>query len=280
MARRGAVQRGSIASILAVCLAACSPLPALTSGTELSINTLPRSGTAGDIRVDTTRASDTHPAEGAAEGATVASGGVIGASAGLAASAACGLAIVVCAPIFMVVGGAAGASGAGLAVMASRGPEGNLGPDPLKTLAGRLAAYGRENQVDEQLRLVIVQKARPHWRVVPVSSRNSMSVQVTEFLLRAASPERISLEVRAMVRMNSEDMHQAPMQASSWPQLGAPPKTSGPAVISATFYHEGASAGMNQWMDDSGDFLRAEAARAYESIARQIIAALAPRPTN
>lgn len=196
MALRGAVQRG-IASILIACLAGCSPLPALTSGTELSINTLPRSGPAADVRVDTTRTSDTHPAEGAAEGATVATGGVVGASAGLAASAACGLAIVVCAPIFMLVGGAAGAGGAGLAVMASRGPEGDLGPDPLKTLAGRLAAYGRENQVDEQLRLVIVDKATPHWRVVPVSSRNSMSVQVTGFLLRAESPQRISLDADA-----------------------------------------------------------------------------------
>lgn len=271
--------RRSVASWVLLCFTGCTalpPMPPLAAGHELAI-TLPQQEPRRDLKVDVSTASDAITTDGVA----TATSGALGASAGLAASVGCGLLIVICAPVFMLAGGAAGAGGMAAMADTSRPAADYSTIHRLKRLEERVAAYSKAKPMDEELRLVVIHKASPHWQIVPVSTRHSVSVQVTGFALRAESAERISLEVRATMFMTREDVDHAPMAASAWPQFDTTPKPpAARAVFSGSFWYESSAAGLAQWMDESGEFLNAEFARAYESIAKQIVAALGAPPAS
>ena len=260
MSTREAGRRG-LALALCACQIACAPLPQLTSGTDLTIKLPDQLPSHRQTSVEVSRPSEANVARGAGVGA----GGVLGASAGLAASAACGFMIIVCAPIFMLAGGATGVGAAGIVEAAAQDRDAVKEPDRRWVdLDRRLVAFAQANELDEQFRRVLVDRASAHWRVVPASTRNSLTVRLAGFALRAESEERIALEVSVAVRMDSEDALSATASR-------------GPVVLQGEFRHQGSTAHIEQWMDESGDFLRSEVARAYESIAQQIVNALTGR---
>ena len=263
--------RRSTAWLVLVCLTACTtlpPMPPLPAGHELAV-TLPERRPAREPGVDVSIPAD----QNLADAAGTAGGGAVGASAGLAASAACGLLIVICAPVFMFVGGTAGSMGVAAMADAARPPSDESTLDRLKRLEQRVLAHAKANPMDEQLRLVVVDKAGAHWRVVAASKRNSMTVQVTGFALRAEADERISLEVRATMAMTREDIDHTVAMAPRQPGDAARP-VSAPVVFSSTFWFESTAADLAQWLDESGEFMNREFARAYEAIAQKMVAAL------
>ena len=261
MNRRQTVRRSvALALCVCLCLTACSPLQQLTPGTELTIrlpDQLP------PHRLATIEAATRSEANVAA-GAGVAAGGALGASAGLSASVACGFAIIICAPVFMIAGGVTGVGAAGVVEAATRDsePPRDSSRENLQDLERRLAAFAQANEPHEQFRRVLADRASAHWRVVPASTKNTLTVQLADFALRAESEERITLEVRVAVNMESED---ALSTSASRPPL---------APMIGVFAYQGSAATLGQWMDASGDFLNTEVARAYEALARQIVAAM------
>ena len=265
MSRREAVDR-ALALALCVCQVACSQLPQLTPGTDLTIRLPDQLPSQRHPTLEVSTPSD----PSLPRGAGVATAGVVGANAGLAASVACGFMIIVCAPVFMLVGGATGVGAA--AVVEAATQDGDSPPESVKDsrrrfvdLDRRLAAFTQANELDEQFRRVLADQASAHWRVVPASARNTLTVRLAGFSLRAESEDRLALEVWVAVTMDSLDA------------LGATTPSPGPRVLRGEFLHQGSTAHIDQWMDESGDFLRTEVARAYESIAQQIVAALAGR---
>ena len=166
----------------------------------------------------------------------------------------------------MLAGGTAGVGAAALVEGAAQDRDSS--PESVKErrfvdLDRRLVAFTQANELDEQFRRVLVDRASAHWRVVPASTRNTLTVRLAGFALRAESEERIALEVWVAVTMDSVDAARSG------------PPSPGPAVLRGEFVYQGSVADIGQWMDESGDFLRLEVARAYDSIAQQIVTALA-----
>ena len=268
MRMNDAVQQG-VASALCVCLAACSPLAALPKGKELAITVPDVASLQPDVSLP--RAS-----KSAAPATAVGAAGV---GAGIAAAAACpGFTFLLCAPIFDFAGGV---GGAGAVTLAADAPDPHR--DVVRELEEKLAAFARANEINEELRLVLSEKAKPHWHVVPSSAQNSITVQVIGLSLRGENLEQVSLVVQATVAVRTVDAEvwRPAASANSWPQLGETlSPVSGHATVRGSFFHEGSSADVSLWMDESGEFLKAAVSAACESIAQQIVAALANRPAS
>jgi hypothetical protein len=216
-------------------------------------------------------------AEAANSGARFGAAGVAGAAAGVAAASACpGYTVLLCLPIFTFAGGLGGIAAVGLASDTSQ-PHG----DVVRALEQKLAAHAPAGELNERLRLALIEKARPHWKVVPASAQNSMTAQVIALSLRGDDLERVSLVMQVSVVIKSVDAQvwRPAIWSSVGPQVGETlSPASGPATVRGSFFHQGASAGVGAWMDDSGEFLEAALTAACESIAQQIATALAPRP--
>lgn len=243
--------RRSFASALCLFLAACLTLEPVSPGKELSI-TLPDERPVPEMIVLRSTAATTDLAATA--------GGLTGAGAGFTAAWGCGFFVFLCAPVFMAIGGAAGGYSAGsVADLASEAPR----RDSIGHLQQRLAAFGAANPIDIQFTKVLVDKAWPHWKIVPEPSLNALTVQPLGLTLRAESPQRITLEMRVIVAMKSETSAMVPTPF---------------AAFTAGFWHESPSASIEQWMDEA--FLKAAVDSACESIARQIVVALATPAAN
>jgi hypothetical protein len=188
----------------------------------------------------------------------------VGAGLGVAAAAACGAFFIVCAPGFAFAGAFSGGA-AGVGVAALNAPD----RASLQGLEQRLRAFARDNAPREQFRSVVAQQAQARWKLVPDSDENSLSLHVTGLSLRAVSLEEIALELRVVTVLRTRDplpgfTATGISAASSWPQTG-------PGVLTDSFAYRGSAAGIDRWMDSSGEFLSSEIARGYETVARQIV---------
>lgn len=199
----------------------------------------------------------------------------MGGTAGLAAAAICpGFTILICAPIFMFGGGVAGAGAMVLADDAA-----NRGPDPVTGLQQMLSRFAGE-QLEQQLLSAVREKASVHWRVVPISDETSMTLQLAALSLRGDSLERLSLTVHVTARVQSREvtLHPPRVMASGDPKVGDKaelPAGSGRAVLTQSFFYDGPTADVSQWMDESNTLLKSAIATAYEAIAQQIVGAIA-----
>jgi hypothetical protein len=256
---RDSICRG-IAAFACVIFAGCSSvppwLPPLRGGDDLSIRS-PR-----ESPPDTNVAATTAARSGAA-------GGVAGGTAGALAGLGCGFLAVICVPVFLYGGALVGGTTGALAGVA-------LGPSraSLEELEQRLQAFTAANDPHGDFMGALLDKARAHWRVVPASARNTLEVRMTGLSLRGPSLEKIALEMRVVVSAKLADSpgyvsRTAPLRTSAWPDFDA-----GAVTETATFEYKGTPAALGQWMDESGDFLKAAIARAYEDLAQQIVAAL------
>lgn len=173
-----------------------------------------------------------------------------GAVAGLVAG--CGPLVWLCVPIFSIAGMYPGTLvGAGVGIAES------LSGEKVAQLTARIDRYREAHDFIDELRSIIIERARKHWQVTDDTAHTVVTIALQEVFLNSTREERLVLVVRVLVSVRSSDM------------------PAGSRVAQKQFEYTGPLSSLSAWVDERSDFIDISFRSASQYLAAQIVSELA-----
>jgi hypothetical protein len=230
--------RSAVAVVVAICAGCAAVVPPINPGEEIAIVS------EKIVKIDVVKMDI---GKGAATGAVAGAGaGII---YGALVATVCGPFYALCLPSSIAAMGGTGAVAGGIA----GGVVGQLmsiSPEKRDRLIANLG------NVDAQdgLAAAIETRARARWKIVPAPAPNEIVVRLEKVDLRTKREKEVALGLTATVLWKDKD----------YPQR----------VMSKTYDYVGASAPLEEWIEDQGGFVARMFGRGYAQIADELVADL------
>ena len=234
------------ATLCLVLLGGCATptsVPPIRSGSRVAImvtaSPLDGSGAAVRMSVDTAKIS-------------AGVGAAAGAAAGAVGGLACGPFLVICVPVFGLMG-----AGAGGLAGAAAGQLESLPHEQATQLRDRLNQLRQSLDPVLELRINVTEQARKHWLLTDDTSGNVVTLEQQVLFLTSAPDQSMALGMRVLVSVRPD-----------WWPANAPPRQK-------TYEFVAPPASLEVWLDERSDVAETSLRIGSQQIAAQIVSELA-----